>query len=86
MRVTTKPIGGMLRVDHLIDRRSWSLLAARIAPIGLWILPALWKTPQTGVSHRVLENRTERGFPQAPQALLVVDVLKRSNPQSTGKR
>jgi len=46
--------------------------AAIAAPreTGLWILPALWNPPQTGVSHSALENRTERGFPQAPQAFL----------------
>jgi hypothetical protein len=44
---------------------AWTLAAA----LGLWILPALWKTPETGVSHNALEISLENArFPQAPQA------------------
>jgi hypothetical protein len=59
---------GIAQVDRPADRRAWRLLAGPMSTNGLWILPALWKTPQTGVSHSALENRTDRGFPQAPQA------------------
>ena len=48
--------GGMSQVDRRAGRRSWRLLEARISTIGLWILPDLWKTPQTGVSHRSLDG------------------------------
>jgi hypothetical protein len=33
----------------------------------LWIVPGLWKRTEH-VSHKVVENRTKRGFPHAPQA------------------
>ncbi len=47
---------GMSQVDPLGDRGFWSRRRARNPETGLWILPDLWKTPQTGVSHRSLDG------------------------------
>jgi len=49
-------IGGISQVGRVGDRRAWRLLVAPIPTNGLWILPDLWKTPQTGVSHRSLDG------------------------------
>lgn len=56
MMARSARIRGMSQVDRVVDRGSWSLLAVRRPTIGLWILPDLWKTPQTGVSHRSLDG------------------------------
>jgi hypothetical protein len=61
MTMWSRRIGGISQVGPVVDRGSWRRLAARNPTIGLWILPDLWKTPQTGVSHRSLD-----GAPIAP--------------------
>ncbi len=56
MTARSRRIRGISQVGRLVDRGAWRLLAARISTNGLWILPDLWKTPQTGVSHRSLDG------------------------------
>ena len=50
----------------VVPEASWTLATTEKS---LWIVPDLWKTPQNGVSHKVLGRRKERAAHNAPQAL-----------------
>jgi hypothetical protein len=61
---------GMLRVDRPDDRRSWGILNSRAEARQPVDRGRPVENAQNAFPTRSLENRTERGFPHAPQAYL----------------
>jgi hypothetical protein len=59
---------GMLRVDRSGDRRSWGILNSRAETRQPMDRARPVENAQNAFPTRSLENRTERGFPHAPQA------------------